>query len=77
MLRAGTYYTKGIVLSSVHSGLTIQNYHGEDAVVTGAVRVPVSPAMGRAVDNLQEHSSSSCGDSTQQSGRDGCSRLTA
>jgi hypothetical protein len=42
MLRAGTYYTKGVVLTTAHNGLTIQNYHGEEAIVSGAVRVPTA-----------------------------------
>ena len=44
VLRAGTYYTRGIVLSHLHSGLTIQNYQGEDVAVSGAVPVPASKA---------------------------------
>lgn len=39
-LRAGTYRTAGITLTHAHSGLTIQNYQGEEAVVSGAVAVP-------------------------------------
>jgi hypothetical protein len=39
-LRAGTYRTAGIVLTHAHSGLTIQNYQGEAAIVSGAVTVP-------------------------------------
>jgi hypothetical protein len=42
VLREGAYYTEGIVLSAQHSGITIQNFEGEEAVVTGAVKVPVS-----------------------------------
>jgi pectin methylesterase-like acyl-CoA thioesterase len=37
VMREGTYYTGGIVLTHVHSGLTIQNYEGEDVAVSGAV----------------------------------------
>ena len=44
VLRAGRHYTPGIVLSEVHSGLTIQNFEGEEASVTGAVPVPVKKA---------------------------------
>ena len=39
-LRAGTYRTTGVVLTPQHSGLTIQNYNGEEAIVSGAVHVP-------------------------------------
>jgi hypothetical protein len=42
VLRGGVYYTKGIVLSAAHSGLTIQNFEGEEATVSGAIPVPVS-----------------------------------
>ena len=42
ILRAGRHYTGGIVLSARHAGLTIQNFEGEHAVVTGAIPVPVS-----------------------------------
>ena len=42
-LRAGTYRTAGIVLSRTHSGLTIQNHNGEEAIVSGAVAVPNAP----------------------------------
>eukprot|EP01050_Picozoa_sp_SAG11_P017298 SAG11_NODE_2479_length_3311_cov_1.926526_1_plen_710_part_10 len=42
VVRAGKYYTKGVVLTDRHSGLTIQNYPSEEVVVTGAVSVPVS-----------------------------------
>jgi hypothetical protein len=45
LLRGGIYHTKGIVLSAAHSGLTIQNFDGEDAVISGAVPVPVSKEM--------------------------------
>jgi len=44
-LRAGTYRTPGVVLTPRHSGLTIQNHGGEEAVVSGAVAVP--NALGR------------------------------
>ena len=37
LLRQGTYYTSGEVLGPEHSGLTIQNYEGEHAVVSGGV----------------------------------------
>lgn len=37
MLRKGTYYSPGEVLGPEHSGLTIQNYNGEHAVVSGGV----------------------------------------
>lgn len=39
-LRAGTYRTAGITLTHIHSGLTIQNHQGEEAIVSGAVVVP-------------------------------------
>ena len=42
VLRSGVYHTQGIVLTSAHSGLTVQNYAGEDAAVTGAVPVPAA-----------------------------------
>ena len=49
VLRAGTYYTGGILLTHQHSGLTIQNYEGEDAAVSGAVQVPIKSADKWAV----------------------------
>ena len=42
VLRAGTYHTEQIQLGTAHSGLTIQNYEGEEAVVSGAVPVKVN-----------------------------------
>ena len=44
VLRAGQYYTQGIVLSAAHSSLTIQNFEGEAVSVTGAVAVPAAKA---------------------------------
>ena len=44
LLRAGTYHTPGVVLTPSHSGLVILNYNGEEAIVSGAVPVPVSKA---------------------------------
>jgi hypothetical protein len=41
VLRAGLHYTEGVVLTVLHSGLTIQNFEGENAIVSGAVPVPV------------------------------------
>ena len=40
VLRKGTYHTQGVVLTTAHSGITIQNFEGEDAVVSGTVVVP-------------------------------------
>jgi hypothetical protein len=37
LLRGGTYYTQGETLGPEHSGLTLQNYEGEHAVVSGGV----------------------------------------
>ena len=45
VLRKGKYYTAGIVLTTAHSGLTIENFEGEEAVVSGAISVPVSQAQ--------------------------------
>ena len=42
LLRRGRYHTSGVVLTSAHSGLTIQNYEGEAAIVSGSVAVPGS-----------------------------------
>ena len=42
LLRAGTHRTAGVVLTPAHSGLVIQNDDGAEAVVSGAVPVPVS-----------------------------------
>jgi hypothetical protein len=39
LLHAGTYHTSGVVLTAAHSNLTIQNFDGADAVVSGAVPV--------------------------------------
>jgi len=40
-LRRGEHYVPSqIVLTAAHSGLTIQNFDGEEAVVTGALRIP-------------------------------------
>ena len=36
-LRGGVYYEHMMMLGPEHSGVTIQNYHGEHAVVSGAV----------------------------------------
>ena len=42
-LRRGVHYVPSqIVLTAAHSGLTIQNYNGEEAVVTGALRIPAA-----------------------------------
>ena len=48
VLRTGVYPVAvgGIVLSAAHSGITIQNYQGEDAVVSGAVPVPAVSHTG-------------------------------
>jgi len=35
VLRAGIHYTEGVVLTVLHSGLTIQNFEGENASVSG------------------------------------------
>lgn len=37
VLRAGTYHEKQIQFNARHSGLTIQNFEGEHAIVSGAV----------------------------------------
>jgi hypothetical protein len=42
VLRGGVHYTEGLLLTAMHSGMTIQNFEGENAVVSGAVHVPVS-----------------------------------
>jgi hypothetical protein len=37
VLRGGIYYEKQMAISAAHYSLTIQNYEGEHAVVSGAV----------------------------------------
>ena len=37
VLRTGTYHEKQIQFNAMHSGLTIQNFEGEHAIVSGAV----------------------------------------
>lgn len=44
LLGEGTYHTTGVVLTAAHSGLTIQNHAGANAVVSGAV--PIVNAKG-------------------------------
>jgi hypothetical protein len=39
-LRAGTYYTDTVQITAENSGLTLQSYNGELAVVSGAVPLP-------------------------------------
>jgi hypothetical protein len=39
VLKAGTYYTAGVVLTTDHANLTIQNYEGAAVVVSGAVPI--------------------------------------
>lgn len=39
MLHSGTYHTSGVTLTTKHSGLTITNINGGDAVISGAVPV--------------------------------------
>jgi hypothetical protein len=39
LLKGGTYYTKGVVLTPAHSDLTIQNDAGAEVTVSGAVPV--------------------------------------
>eukprot|EP00039_Didymoeca_costata_P002357 m.59603 g.59603 ORF g.59603 m.59603 type:complete len:982 (-) comp11259_c0_seq3:95-3040(-) len=39
LMKAGVYRTAGIVLTTEHNGLTIQNFNGENVVVSGAVPV--------------------------------------
>ena len=39
LMKAGTYHTTGVVLTTKHSGLTIQNYQGAEVIVSGAVPV--------------------------------------
>lgn len=41
VLRKGTYYSKQVVLGPEHERLTIQNYNGEEAVISGGV--PIIP----------------------------------
>ena len=60
VLRAGTYHTDTVQISTMHSGLTIQNYNGESVTVSGGVplRIPkttwvADPLMkGRYVTDL-------------------------
>lgn len=47
-LRRGEHYVPSqVVLTAAHSGLTIQNYDGEEAVVTGALRIPASAVAAK------------------------------
>ena len=39
LLKAGVYHTTGVLLTSAHSGLTIQNMAGADVVISGGVPV--------------------------------------
>jgi len=39
VLGGGTYHTQGVTLTQAHSGLTIQNLEGADAVISGAFPV--------------------------------------
>ena len=42
VLRSGVYYSSGVLLTTRHSNMTIQNFEGEHAVVSGSVPVPVA-----------------------------------
>jgi hypothetical protein len=42
VLRAGTYYTQQIELGPEHSGLTVQNFNGEHATVSGTFSLTFS-----------------------------------
>ena len=50
VLKEGTYYTAGVVLTTDHSNLTIQNYDGEAVVVSGAVPI-VNSKPGWSIHN--------------------------
>ena len=50
LLSAGTYFTRGIVLTEAHSGLTIQNNAGAVAILTGAIPVANSLDKWSVVD---------------------------
>ena len=39
VLKEGTYYTRGVVLTTAHANLTIQNYEGAAVAVSGAVPI--------------------------------------
>ena len=52
VLRAGRYYTAGIVLSAEHSNLVIQNFEGEEVSVTGALAVPIKNRASWVVHNV-------------------------
>ena len=41
-LRAGTHFSASVYITSAHAGLTIQNYAGEHAVVSGGVPIKAS-----------------------------------
>ena len=45
VLMAGRHHTNGVLLTPAHSGLTIQNFEGAEATVSGTV--PVPPAKGK------------------------------
>lgn len=47
-LRAGVYYTPMITLTPKHNGLTIQNYNGEHAVVSGGVPLNIPKSAWKA-----------------------------
>jgi hypothetical protein len=42
LLRAGTYYTGTVQITTANNGLTIQNYNGEKAVVSGGTPIKVA-----------------------------------
>ena len=47
-LRRGEHYVPSqVVLTAAHSGLAIQNHDGEEAVVTGALRIPASAVAAK------------------------------
>ena len=44
LLRAGTHYTDMVTITAAHEGLTIQNYQGERAVVSGGIPIDAPPS---------------------------------
>jgi hypothetical protein len=55
VLRAGTYYTDTVDITSDLSGLTIQNYNGESAVVSGGVSFTIPASAWKPCPQLSPH----------------------
>ena len=55
MLRAGTYYTDTVHITEELAGLTIQNYNGENAVVSGGVPLTIPASAWKPYPQLSPH----------------------